>query len=255
MKIKSSNPYYHISYWVLIIIILTAIFGRSWQSNIAAFYFVSMLLPIVIGTSYFFNYFLVPKYFLTKKYLKFSLYIFYLVIISLYLEMIVLMISFIYFAEFNINALDINSSNTILLGVILYLLVFVWSFFLMGKQLKEKQILIQELLDSQKRNENSYLEIISNRKTRKVNYSEIVYIESLSNFIHIITKSESINSKEKISKIETRLPDNFIRIHRSFIVNKDKITAISYNEISVENKNLNIGRSYRNKVKENLIKK
>ncbi len=65
MKRKSSNPYLHVAYWMVVILTLTLVFGLSWGNNLAAFYFVSMLLPIVLGTSYFFNYILVPGYFMT----------------------------------------------------------------------------------------------------------------------------------------------------------------------------------------------
>jgi DNA-binding LytR/AlgR family response regulator len=59
-------------------------------------------------------------------------------------------------------------------------------------------------------------------------------------------------SKEKISNIASRLPDIFLRIHRSFIVNTDKIKEASYDEVRVDDVRLNIGRSYRNEVKEIL---
>lgn len=53
MKIKIKNPWYHIIYWLIVIITLALVFGRSWGNNIAAVFFVSMLLPVVLGTSYF----------------------------------------------------------------------------------------------------------------------------------------------------------------------------------------------------------
>src|SRR6056297_3954513 len=133
---KSKNPYYHISYWIFVVLILSFTFGRSWGNNRAAFFFVCMLLPIVLGTSYFFNYVLVPKYYLKKKYAKFAFYTFCTAVISVYLEMIVLVISFVYLVNLSYQNLSPNATQIVLLAVILYLLVFIGSFSLMMRQIK-----------------------------------------------------------------------------------------------------------------------
>jgi hypothetical protein len=112
MNLKYSNPYYHIGYWILVIMVLTLVFGLSWGNNSAAFFFIIMLLPIVLGTSYFFNYFLVPKYYIKRKYGRFILYSFYTIIVSLYFESIVLMLSFIYLG--NISTIDSKYKETIM---------------------------------------------------------------------------------------------------------------------------------------------
>ncbi|MBN1115751.1 MAG: LytTR family transcriptional regulator [Bacteroidales bacterium] len=252
---KSSNPYYHIAYWLFVILVLTLVFGLSWRNNLAAFFFISMLLPVVLGTSYFFNYVLVPKYYLKKQIVKFVLYSIYTIIISLYLEMVVLMFSFIYIGNFSFYNLDPNASDTILLAVILYLLVFVGSFLLMIRQIRENQQLILQLQSENNKMKKLFLEIMSNRKIVKIPYNEIVYIESLSDYIRVNTVNEQIISKEKISNLASRLPDIFLRIHRSFIINKEKIKSISYNEVTVDDVILNIGRSYRKEVKETLNNK
>jgi two-component system, LytTR family, response regulator LytT len=252
MQGKSSTPFIHIAYCGIVVLVLTLVFGRSWGNNTAAFFFVSMLLPIVLGTSYFFNYFLVPNYLLKKKYVKFVLYSIYTAIISLYLEMIVLMLSFIYIGNFNFKNLGPNASDTILLAVILYLLVFIGVLLLMVRQIKENRLVIQQLLTEKNKMENPFLEIMSNRKLARIPFSDIVYIESLSDYIRVNTNKEQIISKEKISNLATRLPEIFLRIHRSFIINKEKIKSISYDEVMVEDVQLSIGRSYRKLVKDSL---
>ena len=57
MRLKYQNAGYHMAYWVFVLLLLTVLFGRSWANETAAFYFIAMLLPIVLGASYFFNYF------------------------------------------------------------------------------------------------------------------------------------------------------------------------------------------------------
>ncbi|MBN2615797.1 MAG: LytTR family transcriptional regulator [Bacteroidales bacterium] len=252
MNSKSSNPVYHILYILVVILVLTLVFGHSWGNNTAAFYFISMLLPIVLGTSYFFNYVLVPRFYLKKKFFRFGLYTFYMMVVSVYLEVLVLLFAFIYLVNFHFSKIGPNASDTILLAVILYLLVFVGSFFLMARQIKEKQEMIRQLMIEKEKMEVPFLEIMSNRKKTKIPYNDIIFIESLSDYIKINTISEEIISKEKISTLEEQLPDMFLRIHRSFIVNKQKIKNFTYNEVVIGDTTLNIGRSYKKSVRESL---
>ena len=249
---KSSNPYYHIAYWIFVIVVLTSVFGLSWRNKTGAFFFVSMLLPIVLGTSYFFNYVLVPKYFIKRKFWRFGIYTLYTVIVSLYLETLVIIFSFIYLGHFNLFNLDPNAFDSVLLAVILYLLVFMGSFLLMLRQIRENRQTIMQLIDENNKMKKPFLEIMSNRKISKIPFADIIFIESLSDYVQIITRNEKIVSKEKISHLESRLPDIFLRIHRSFIINTEKIRNVSHNEVMLEDICLTIGRSYRKTVKESL---
>jgi len=250
MNKKTENPYYHIIYWIFVIVVLTLVFGFSWQDNRTALFFVTMLLPIVLGTSYFFNYVLVPKYYLTKRYGKFAFYSFCTAVISAYLEMLVLLFSFVYMVKLSYDNLNPNATQILLLAVVQYLLVFIGSFLFMMSQITENRRMIQELLEEKEKMKKSFLEIVSNRKLTKIPYDEIIYIESLSDYIKVNTVENQILSKEKISNIASRLPDIFLRIHRSFIVNTDRVKEVSFDELKVDDVRLNIGRSYRNEVKE-----
>lgn len=249
---KSKNPYYHIGYWILVILVLTLVFGFSWGNNIAAFFFVCMLLPIVLGTSYFFNYLLVPKFYLTKKYAKFTFYTFCLAVISVYFEMIVLVISYVYLVNLRFQNLSPNATQIVLLAVILYLLVFIGSFLMMMRQIVENRQIIKQLIEEKEKMKKSFLEIMSNRRITKVPYDEIVYIESLSDYIKVVTIKDQIISKEKISNLALRLPEIFLRIHRSFIINTERLKNISSDEVTVDDITLTIGRSYRKSVKESI---
>jgi len=249
---KSKNPYYHIVYWIFVILVLSRTFGYSWGNKTAAFFFVSMLLPIVIGTSYFFNYVLVPKFYLTKRYKRFAFFTFCMAVVSVYLEILVLVFAYVYLVNLNYENLSPNAAQLTLLAVMLYLLVFIGSFFLMMRQIIENRQVIQELLDEKEKLKKSFLEIMSNRRMIKIPYNEIIYIESLSDHIKVVTINEAFVSKEKISRLVARLPDVFIRIHRSFIINTEKIKEYSLDEVLVEGIRLNIGRSYRKVVKDSL---
>jgi signal transduction histidine kinase len=252
MNIKSNNLHLHIAYWIFVLLVLTRAFGFSWENKLNAFYFVSMLFPIVIGTSYFFNYVLVPKFYFTRRYGRFVFYTFCTAVVSVYLELLVLMFAFFYLANMNYQNLGPDAAKPILLIITMCLMVFVGSFLLIMNQINENRQVIQQLLDEKEKMKKSFLEIMSNRKLAQIPYEDIVYIESLSNCIKVITINKEITSKERISKLYERLPDHFLRIHRSFIVNTEKIKERSLDELVVDDVRLSIGRTYRKEVKELL---
>lgn len=84
------------------------------------------------------------------------------------------------------------------------------------------------------------------KKKIKVYLDDILFIESLKEYIRIVTKEKSILTKFQLSQIEqTFAKENFIRVHRSFIVAKNKIDAFTAIEIEVGGKQIPIGRSYK----------
>lgn len=101
--------------------------------------------------------------------------------------------------------------------------------------------------------ERSFYFFNVNKKRVKIFFDEILYIESLKEYLRIFTSDQSIVTKFQLGEIHEMLNDpNFIRIHRSFIVAKDKIEAYTATEIEVGNKTLPIGRSYREEVMQAL---
>ncbi len=84
------------------------------------------------------------------------------------------------------------------------------------------------------------------KKKVKVFLDEILYIESMKEYIRVNTKVKSVLTKFKLTQVEELLSENnFLRIHRSFIVAKDKIEAFSATEVEMAGKRLPIGRSYK----------
>jgi DNA-binding LytR/AlgR family response regulator len=86
----------------------------------------------------------------------------------------------------------------------------------------------------------------------KINFDEIRYVESLSDYIKIYLADKTIITRETISNIQTKLPaKNFLRIHRSYIVNLKKINSYTNEFVEIGNNAIPISRTY----KENVLKK
>lgn len=95
-------------------------------------------------------------------------------------------------------------------------------------------------------NERAHFFFSVGKKRVKVFLDEILYIESLREYVRITTKEKNILTKFQLSRIEEMLSqNNFLRIHRSFIVAKDKITAFTTSDVEINNKQIPIGRSYK----------
>ena len=96
--------------------------------------------------------------------------------------------------------------------------------------------------------------VYANKKNIKVYFDEILYLESIKDYVRIYTTGKNIITKDTISKYEMLLPNSFMRIHRSFIVNSAKITAFTSHDIEIDEKELPIGTSYKKRIIE-LLKK
>lgn len=103
------------------------------------------------------------------------------------------------------------------------------------------------------RSDAPYIFLKADRKMVKVYLKDILYIESLKDYVRIKLPQKDVVSLQKISFLEQKLPEDcFIRIHRSFIVPIKKIEAFSNNVIEVGGSELPIGRNYKEKVLEVL---
>lgn len=93
------------------------------------------------------------------------------------------------------------------------------------------------------------------KKKVKVYLDEILYIESLKEYIRVVTANKSVLTKFQLNQIEEILTsNNFLRIHRSFIVAMNKIEAFTATDVEISNKQIPIGRSYKETVQAMLDK-
>ncbi|WP_118951565.1 LytR/AlgR family response regulator transcription factor [Taibaiella helva] len=97
--------------------------------------------------------------------------------------------------------------------------------------------------------EHAFLYLKADKKMIKVFLKDISYIESLKDYVRVRTADKVIITYQRISTLEAQLPATmFLRIHRSFIVAIDKISAFNMTAIEVGDTELPIGRQYKNQV-------
>ncbi|WP_237274575.1 LytR/AlgR family response regulator transcription factor [Tenacibaculum ovolyticum] len=100
--------------------------------------------------------------------------------------------------------------------------------------------------DIKKETYNNHIFVRADRKMVKINFNDILYIESLGDYVKIFTENSMITTRETISNLETKLASyKFIRIHRSYIISLEKITSYTNEFIEISKKALPISRSYK----------
>ena len=100
---------------------------------------------------------------------------------------------------------------------------------------------------------DGYLYFRTNRKTMKVAVQDILYFESIGDYIKVVANNKTIVTKQAISALEEELAHySFVRIHRSFIVAMDKIDSYSKEIIEVNRQQLPVSRMYRLEVERRL---
>jgi DNA-binding LytR/AlgR family response regulator len=105
----------------------------------------------------------------------------------------------------------------------------------------------------EKETADSFIHFRADRKILKVALDDILYIESLKDYIRVVTRSKTFLTKHSISSLEENLPAAaFIRIHRSYIIAINKIDFFTNELVAIGKLELPISRMYRHEVEKVL---
>ncbi|MGM9511127.1 LytR/AlgR family response regulator transcription factor [Larkinella sp. GY13] len=111
------------------------------------------------------------------------------------------------------------------------------------ERLQPNPVSIQEITE---KNTEDYLFVKTDGKIYKIFYSDLLYAEASGNYTKIITTQNTILPGMTFSSFEKLLPKSrFLRVHRSFLINKSKITHIEGNRIFIGKNEIPIGSNYR----------
>lgn len=179
--------------------------------------FLDVEMPVLLGTDFYKNLVQKPKVIFTTAYREYAV------------------------DGFELNAID----------YLLKPITFSRFFKAIEKFLASKNDKIKIQTTEKKPQNSNYIFVTEDRKQVKILFDEILFIESVKNYIKIKTKNKTHIVKYGISSFENLLDSRFLRVHRSYIVNKDKITAYTKHDIEIDEIEIPVGERY----KANLIKK
>jgi two-component system LytT family response regulator len=93
---------------------------------------------------------------------------------------------------------------------------------------------------------SGYIFVKSDYKQVRIDFSEILYIEGLKDYIKIYNGEKPVITQMSMKSISEKLPEkDFMRVHRSFIINVHRIQYVQRMHIRVGNKDIPIGENYR----------
>ena len=121
--------------------------------------------------------------------------------------------------------------------------------------LQKKRDFLYSLVENKDGSKNDILFVKANSKLVKVYLKDIYYVEALKDYVIINTQYARYTVHSTMKDIEKKLGTNeFVRVHRSYIVRTDKIQAIENQTVVLENekKAIPIGGSYRDELRTKL---
>jgi len=108
-------------------------------------------------------------------------------------------------------------------------------------------------LSSEKTQDHFFIKVDS--KFEKIFYDEVLYIEAMQNYIKIITNSENHLTLLSMKALLKELPSSqFVQVHKSYIVNINKIKTIDGNQLLIEESSIPISRGLKNELIPQLMK-
>ena len=121
---------------------------------------------------------------------------------------------------------------------------------------KAKEILeLKKIPHFQQTKTNDHFFIKCDSQIEKVFYSDLLYAEAMLNYVMLYTNAKKMMVYVTIKSLEEQLPsDTFIKVHKSFIVNINKIKSIEGNILDIGNEKITISQSLREKVITEIVK-
>ena len=240
---RISRPIVHIGFWLLYFLSFGFIWGRNgeyWQS----YYLEFILLPVRMLAVYTTLYVLIPRFLKPRK--LWSLVGAYLMLIAI--SALLQRVFTYYFYEGNAdmsyafwdlggilrNVILINS--TVVFVAALKITQLWWQEGESNRRLTE---LVQSLGQPQT------VEIKADKRIHRINVQDILYVEGLGNYVVYYTQSQKLISYTSLKQALEQLPSQFVRIHKSYLINSQKINSYDQESVEIGGREIPMGRSYR----------
>lgn len=228
-------------FWLLYYLLFSVIWAQD-GNYLASFYLEFILLPTRMLVVYVTLYFLLPKYLVQKKYLTFV--IGYLLILTAGAIMQRIFIHLFY--ENLLLAGDGKELFSLQMLLRAIILINSTALFVLGIKIFQLYVVASEKLQS---SEEVGLEIRSNRRTHKVKSDQILFVEGLGNYVnyHLVDGSKII-SYGSMKNTLNNLPDHFVRVHKSYVVNKHHISSFDASNVQLKNQEIPRGKNISDEV-------
>jgi DNA-binding LytR/AlgR family response regulator len=149
------------------------------------------------------------------------------------------------YREYAVDGFDLQAVDYLLKPI-----SFERLFQAVNKYFDENLAAIQENVTETEEEPGDFIFVRSDRKMIKVNFADILYIESLSDYVKIhLDGNRTIVTRETITNIEGKLPPKeFIRTHRAYIVSIPRLDSFTNEYVEIGKKMIPVSRTYKNSV-------
>lgn len=108
---------------------------------------------------------------------------------------------------------------------------------------------VHDLLQKEQKEANDYIFVKSDKQLKKIQFKDILFIESMENYVVIQTATSKEIVYTTLKQIYESLPQNiFHQTHRSYIINIEKVTAIDGNQLAISSYKIPVARNFRDDI-------
>lgn len=244
---KFPNILYHVIFWIGYFLL----FGYIWADNgefRSSYLLEFILLPVRIGAVYFSVYYLIPQYLENRSYGKFILY--YLLSILLFGVLQQVFIHFFFEAKSLGTLLQALAPEKVLRACVLInsTVIFLSAVKILLLYQKEKE-------KKAKHGDSKHLFLKSDKRIHRIKEDEIIYLEGMGNYVtYHLEGNQNIICYNSLKESLLELDQNFLRIHKSYIINRNHVKSYNMEGIEMSNgKVLPIGFSFKDEVENKMI--
>lgn len=232
----------HAVFWVGYYFLFSLIWATEDGGYFASFYLEFILMPVRILAAYCMLYWLIPNFLATQRYRQFAIGYIGLIVIAGSMQLL--------FSYFFYNQLmtELNTQFTLSINGWLRSIILVNTTVMLLGVLKVFQMYIElqtrfVQLSSEKSNEQQFVEVKADRKIHRLKISDICYLEGMGNYVTYHMK----DGQKRVVYVSLKqalveLPDTFIRVHRSYVVNKQQIDSYNHEELYLGDKAIPRGK-------------
>lgn len=233
----------HACFWIAYYVLFSLVWASPARSYYVSFYLEFVLMPLRILASYCMMYVLIPAFLGDRKLLNFVASYALLIMTAGGLQMLIghyfydqLLAgrgeAFAFSTASWVRNIVLINSTVILLGAV--------KVFQLHFQLLDSLTLAEapsSELDA--RVDDQVIEVKSNRKIHRLRIGDIMYAEGMGNYIrYVMNDGSRIVVYSSLKAAQAGLPRSFIRLHRSYLVNKDHISAYDKDSVNIADKTL-----------------
>ncbi|WP_377923144.1 LytR/AlgR family response regulator transcription factor [Alteromonas sediminis] len=223
----------HAAFWLSYYVLFSLIWATPEQGYFASFYLEFILMPVRIFAVYCMLYWLIPNFLAQRQYKIFVLNYAVVIAMSGLLQM--------FFSYFFYNQLmpELSAQTMLSLsGWFRSCMLINTTVILLGslKILQMNMQLQEELarIKNKSASTSEYIEVKSNRKMYRLKINDILFLQGMGNYVtyHLEGRQKHIVYMSLKQALDS-LPKTFIRVHRSYVVNKRKIDSYNQDEIFI----------------------